>query len=55
MNASKKAIESVIMIIPRRNKVKEARSMWSHILKLYEIGISKLIQSLFWGLIEPNN
>ena len=30
----KKPIESVIMIIPRRNKVKEARSIWSLILKI---------------------
>ena len=30
----KKPIESVIMVIPRRNKVKEARSIWSLILKI---------------------
>ena len=31
---NKKTIESVIMIISRRNKVKEARSIWSLILKI---------------------
>ena len=30
----KKPIEPVIMIIPRPNKVKEARSIWSLVLKI---------------------
>ena len=30
----KKPIESVIMVIPRRNKVEEAQSIWSLILKI---------------------
>ena len=30
----KKKIESVIMIIPHRNRVEEARSIWSLILKI---------------------
>ena len=31
---NKKTIESVIMVIPRRNKVEEAQSIWSPILKI---------------------
>ena len=32
--SKKKTIESVIMVIPRRSRVKEARSIWSLILKI---------------------
>ena len=36
--ALKKTVEYVIMIIPRRNRVEEAISMWSLILKLDGVG-----------------
>ena len=34
MEGFQKKIESVIMVIPRQNKVKEARFIWSLILKI---------------------
>ena len=46
--------------IDRHNQFQEIRQERPHICgqiywNIYEIDTSKLIQSLFWGLIEQNN